>query len=105
MTRTEYHFMLERTRYSQLLVRIAQVAQVAHCKFDIFYQPLTGRIVDGSRRKATINLVRIDVAEIDLRYLVTAWLWNEISREERGRQFGHKPFHECRLWRLSYTTR
>ena len=56
MTQTEYH------------------AQVAHCKRDIFYQPLTGRIVDGSRIKVAINLIRIDVTEIDFGYIIAAGL-------------------------------
>ena len=66
MTQTEYHALLERIRHSRLLARIAQVA---HCKCDIFYQ-LTGRIVDRSRIKVTVNLIRIDVTEIDFGYIV-----------------------------------
>ena len=101
MTQTEYHALLERIRHSRLLARIAQVT---HCKRDIFYQPLTGRIVDGSRSKVTVNLMRIGVTEIDFGYIVAAGLWNKI-RKDRSRQFRHKTFHESRLLWLSYSIR
>ena len=91
MTQTEYHALLERIRHSRLLAR---TTQVAHCKRDIFYQPLTGRIVDGSHIKVTINLIRIDVTGIDFGYIVAAGLWNKINRKDRSRQFGHKTFRE-----------
>lgn len=98
ISRTKYHALRERTRHSQ----VGRSGQVAHYKGNIFYQPMTGRVVDRSRIQITIHLIRIDITKVDFGYVVATRLWNEVNGKDWLRQLRHEPFHEGRLRRLSY---